>query len=199
MSKHTIVLATHNKHKRDELAAMLGDGGEFDVQVLPDDFPEIEETGTTLEENAIIKAEAVFARLKLPTIADDTGLVVEALDGAPGVYTARYAGEHATYADNCRKLLDELEGATDRVATFKTVLCYIDAAGNRHLVEGRVDGMISNTERGSNGFGYDPVFEPDEGGGKTFAELTSEEKNRISHRARAVLAFSEWMRNRMKS
>jgi XTP/dITP diphosphohydrolase len=192
MSFLTIVLATHNKHKRDELAAMLG--GEFVVEMLPEDFPDIEETGTTLEENAAIKARAVFAGVGKPVIADDTGLEVAALGGAPGVYSARYAGERATYKDNCIKLLKELDGKTDRNASFKTVLCYIDANGKETEFEGKVDGSIAPLSLGVHGFGYDPIFVPVDGNGHTFSEMTSEEKNRISHRRRAVERFSEWLR-----
>lgn len=192
MSFLKIVLATHNKHKREELAAMLG--GEFVIEMLPEDFPDIEETGSTLEENAAIKARAVFHALGKPAIADDTGLEVSALGGAPGVHSARYAGERATYKENCIKLLKELDGKTDRKASFKTVLCYIDANGKEWHFEGKVDGTITELSLGVHGFGYDPVFVPAEGNGHTFSEMTSEEKNRISHRRRAVERFSEWLR-----
>ncbi len=187
-----LILATHNKHKRDELAKMLS--GMFDVELLPDDFPEIEETGATLEENSIIKARAVHEALGLPTLADDTGLEVEALDGAPGVYTARYAGENATYDDNCKKLIHELQGKPNRKAVFKTTLCYIDEEGIERLYTGKVEGEISIEGRGANGFGYDPVFMPLGSGGRTFAELSAEEKNVISHRAQAIQMFLDSIR-----
>ncbi len=189
-----LVLATHNIHKRDELATMLS--GLFIVKMLPDDFPEIEETGTTLEENALIKARAVHEVLRIPVVADDTGLEVEALGGAPGVYTARYAGPMATYADNCRKLLSALEAEDNRKAVFRTIICFIDDSGKQMLFEGKVEGEISTEERGSAGFGYDPVFIPKETPQKTFAELTAEEKNSLSHRGKAITAFAKWCKER---
>ena len=182
-----IILATHNLHKREELLALAGDA--FEIELLPDDFPEIPETGNTLEENALIKARFVFEMMHQPSFADDTGLEVEALHGAPGVYTARYAGENATYEDNCRKLLDELMDKNDRSAKFITVICFIDEKGTEYFFRGEVRGVITKSFRGENGFGYDPVFEPLEGNGKTFAEMTSAEKNRLSHRARAMREF----------
>lgn len=186
-----IVLATHNKHKVEELTNIAD--GDIEFIPLPDDFPEIEEDGETLEENALLKARFVHLELRMPTLADDTGLEVEALGGAPGVVTARYAGENATYQDNCRKMLREMEGKQNRKAVFRTVLCYLDQNGLQHLFEGKVEGEISTQERGSNGFGYDPVFIPTDGGNTlTFAEMTSEEKNKISHRGRALQAFLSW-------
>lgn len=168
--------------------------GLVEVLKLPDDFPDIEETGTELSENAIIKARAVFLSLRIPTLSDDTGLEVEALGGAPGVYTARYAGENATYSDNCKKLLRELDGITNRKAIFKTALCYIDKNEREFLFEGIVSGTISMSEKGVGGFGYDPVFIPDTSDGLTFAEMSTEEKNLISHRARAIQSFVEWLK-----
>jgi XTP/dITP diphosphohydrolase len=182
-----IILATHNPHKREELLALAGNS--LDIELLSEDFPEIPETGNTLDENAKIKARFVFEQLHQQALADDTGLGVEALGGAPGVYTARYAGENASYEDNCRKLLRELEGKKNRRATFTTVICFIDINGNEHLFHGFVLGAIAENPRGTNGFGYDPIFEPRESGGKTFAEMTSTEKNRLSHRARAMQKF----------
>lgn len=187
-----IVLATHNKHKVEELTRIAE--GDIDFITLPDDFPEIEEDGATLEENAVLKARFVQIELREPSLADDTGLEVEALDGAPGVITARYAGENATYQDNCRKLLMEMEGKTNRKAVFRTIICYIDEMGSEHLFEGRVDGVISTEERGTKGFGYDPVFIPtDNGNTLTFAEMSAEEKNKVSHRGRALQAFLAWV------
>ena len=182
-----IILATHNPHKRDELLTLAGNS--IEIELLPDDFPEIPETGNTLEENAHIKAQFVFDKLHQPALADDTGLEVEALSGAPGVYTARYAGENATYKDNCHKLLHELDGINNRNAKFTTVICFIDKSGAESLFTGSVDGKITKDFRGTNGFGYDPIFEPIEGNGKTFAEMTPEKKNSISHRARAMGNF----------
>jgi XTP/dITP diphosphohydrolase len=187
-----IVLATHNKHKVEELTNIAD--GDIEFIPLPDDFPEIEEDGETLEENALLKARFVHIELRMPTLADDTGLEVEALDGAPGVITARYAGENATYQDNCRKMLREMEGKQNRKAVFRTVLCYLDQNGLQHLFEGKVEGEISTEEHGTNGFGYDPVFIPTDGVNTlTFAEMTSDNKNKISHRSRALQAFLAWM------
>ena len=182
-----IILATHNLHKREELVALAENA--FEVDLLPHDFPEIPETGTTLEANALIKARFVFEALKQPALADDTGLEVDALGGRPGVYTARYAGEEATYVENCEKLLDELRGQSDRSARFSTVICFIDQRGEEFFFRGSVQGLITDGFRGTNGFGYDPVFEPLEGSGQTFAEMTSQAKNILSHRARAMRAF----------
>jgi XTP/dITP diphosphohydrolase len=188
-----IILATHNPHKRDELAAVLGTTVE--VELLPDNFPDIEETGSTLSENAFIKANTVFDAVHKPSLADDTGLEVEALSGAPGVFTARYAGENASYDDNCQKLLAELSGSTNRNAVFKTILCFISENGDVSSFEGIVSGRISTERKGDNGFGYDPVFIPTDGDGRTFAEMTTGEKNKMSHRSRAVRLFTEWLRN----
>lgn len=199
-----IVLATHNAHKRDELEqvlrAELGDA----VTVLSlDDIlnapEEIEETGTTLEENALIKARTIHSICKLPTIADDTGLEVEALGGAPGVYSARYAGEHATYEDNYRKLLTALEVDASRGAKFATVIAFIDEQHNEHLFRGEVEGTITESPRGTAGFGYDPVFQPIEDSlGRTFAEMSGTEKHAMSHRGRATRAFVEYLKARAK-
>lgn len=182
-----ILLATNNPHKSAELAAILGELEGIRVLTLAEvggDIPEPVEDGATLEANAYIKAYEIHAATGLPTIADDTGLEVAALKGAPGVLSARYAGENATYADNCGKLLGALEGVGDRAASFRTVVCYID--GLRTLfAEGKVDGEIVSQPRGDSGFGYDPLFLPS-GGEKTFAEMSASEKNRSSHRARAL-------------
>jgi XTP/dITP diphosphohydrolase len=129
-----IILATHNRHKREEILSLAGHS--FELEILPDDFPEIPETGNTLEENARIKARFVFNNFGMPALADDTGLEVKALGGAPGVHTARYAGENATYEDNCRKLLQELAGKLNRRAQFLTVICYIDKQGNEFFYKG---------------------------------------------------------------
>lgn len=188
----TILLATHNREKRGELAAVLADDERIRVITLGDlDFevPEPIEDGERLEENAWIKAKEIHDATGMPVIADDTGLEVDALDGAPGVYSARYAGEDATYEENCAKMLGELEGRQERGARFRTVICYVD--GVRTLfAEGEVGGEILSEPRGEKGFGYDPIFRP-EGEEKTFAEMTAEEKNRVSHRGRAVRAFRE--------
>ncbi len=150
------------------------------------EWDDVEETGSTLEENAILKAEAVVAATGLAAIADDTGLEVDALDGAPGVHTARFAGPDATYADNREALLAALAGREDRGARFRTVIALVTPAGERWTVEGSLEGSISEVERGSGGFGYDPVFLV---GDRTLAEISAAEKNRMSHRAVALRAL----------
>jgi XTP/dITP diphosphohydrolase len=194
-----IVLATHNPHKRDELLRVLRDELKEAVEILTlDDITpsigDIEEIGDTLEENALIKAHAVHAQTHLPTIADDTGLEVTALGGAPGVYSARYAGEDASYEDNVQKLLGALQHEKDRAAKFTTVIAFIDERGTEHLFRGEVEGVITLVRRGLRGFGYDPIFAPsDDREGRTFAELTDEEKNAISHRGRALRKFVHYL------
>jgi XTP/dITP diphosphohydrolase len=159
------------------------------VATLPPlrDEPDVEETGATLEENARIKASTLAAVTGMLAIADDTGLEVDALDGAPGIYAARYAGEHATYADNVSKILRELEGVypTLRTARFATVAIACWPDGRELAVRGEVAGVIAATPSGESGFGYDPVFVPTEGDGRTFAQMTAGEKHAISHRGRA--------------
>jgi len=186
----TILLATNNLHKAQELSAILAAGGGVTVLTLrdlPAAIPEPIEDGQTLEANAYIKAAEIFQATGIPTIADDTGLEVLALDGAPGVYSARYAGPNATYADNCHKLMEVLSNQDDRRARFRTVPCFTD--GLRTLfAEGSVDGVILREARGSEGFGYDPIFLP-EGHHRTFAEMHPEQKNSISHRGRALVAL----------
>ena len=184
-----IVLATHNKGKMLEINNLLSSS--YEVLTL-DHFPnikEIPETGKTLKENAFIKARTVFEMTGLPSLADDTGLEVEALGGEPGVFSARYAGEQASYQDNCEKLLKNMMRVPkeDREAKFRTVIAYKD--DNRELsCDGSVKGEIAQSPKGSFGFGYDSVFyyPPLE---KTFAELSEEEKNSISHRGRALRKF----------
>ena len=164
------------------------------VAALPavDEAPDVEETGTTLEENARIKASALADALGLLAVADDTGLEVDALDGRPGVYSARYAGEHASYADNVAKLLHELEGvpAAPRAARFATVAIARRPDGHEVVTRGEVEGVIAAAPRGSGGFGYDPVFVPAEGDGRSFAEMTAAEKHAVSHRGRAFRALA---------
>lgn len=184
-----IVLATHNKGKMSEINNLLSSS--YEVLTL-DHFPNIKdipETGKTLKENAFIKARTVFEMTGLPSLADDTGLEVESLGGDPGVYSARYAGEQASYQDNCEKLLKNMMRVPkeDREAKFRTVIAYKD--DNRELsCDGFVKGEIAQSPKGSFGFGYDSVFyyPPLE---KTFAELSEEEKNSISHRGRALRKF----------
>lgn len=190
MKKTTVVLATHNQDKAKELLAVLS-GLNIEIKTL-DDFPEIgdiPETGETLLENSFLKSREVHRLTGLPSVADDTGLEVDALDGAPGVYAARYAGENVTYSDNVNKLLHEMDGVEehDRSARFRTVMTFVDT--NRELwAEGSIQGRIAKHPDGEGGFGYDPVFYVPESG-KTFSQMTSEEKNLISHRARATMAL----------
>jgi XTP/dITP diphosphohydrolase len=155
--------------------------------------PDVEETGATLEENARIKASALAAAIGVPAIADDTGLEVDALDGAPGVYAARYAGADATYADNVAKLLRELEGVYPslRTARFATVAIACWPDGREVAVRGEVEGVIAATAAGESGFGYDPVFVPTEGDGRSFAQMTAGEKHAISHRGRAFAKLAD--------
>ncbi len=189
-----LVLATNNRHKAAELQALLSDVG-VRIRTLAEfpDAPEVVEDGTTCEANAIKKATAIANHTGLPAMADDTGLMVEALGGRPGVYAARYAGEQATYEDNWRKLLGELQGVpvAKRGARFVTVVAFVPRPGvQAQVVEGALDGVIAEQPAGTYGFGYDPVFVVPELG-KTLAQLTSEEKNRISHRARALAKVRE--------
>jgi XTP/dITP diphosphohydrolase len=187
-----ILIATHNPHKGAELASILSTIEGVTVMTLADlrETPaEPTEDGRTLEENAYIKAYEIFQSTGIPTLADDTGLEVRALDGAPGVHSARYAGEKATYDDNCTKLLSELGDAADRTAGFRTVICYVDHYRTL-FAEGSVDGEITTERRGDAGFGYDPLFLPN-GSSKTFAELSPDVKNSSSHRARAIAAIVE--------
>lgn len=180
------VLASANPDKAREIAAILAG---HDLVPRPAEVPDVEETGETLEENARLKAVALVEATGEAAVADDTGLEVTALDGAPGVYSARFAGEHATYADNVDKLVRSLEGVDDRRARFRTVALARFPDGREVVAEGVVDGLIAVEARGAGGFGYDPLFVPDEGDGRTFAEMTSEEKHAISHRGRAFRAL----------
>ena len=182
-----IVLATHNHDKEIELQHSLR-CLDVDICSLSEypDIGEIEETGTTLLENSLLKAHTVHDRTGLPTIADDTGLEIDALDGAPGVYSARFAGLNATYEDNVNKLLSVMENVPDdmRSARFRTVISYVDKT-QELWTEGFIDGRITETPRGNMGFGYDPVFYVPRLE-KTFAELSTNEKNKISHRGLAL-------------
>jgi XTP/dITP diphosphohydrolase len=182
-----LVLATANPDKAVEIAGLL-EG--FEVVSRPAGVPEVEETADTLEGNARLKARAVAAATGEAAVADDTGLEVEALGGRPGVRAARYAGEGATYADNVAKLLAELEGVDDRRARFRTVALACLPDGTEVVAEGTVDGRITPAPRGAAGFGYDPVFVPDGGDGRTFAEMTAAEKAAVSHRGRAFRALA---------
>jgi XTP/dITP diphosphohydrolase len=184
-----LVLATANLHKAAEIAPLLPAG--VGVVPRPAGLPDVDETADTLEGNARLKAVAVCEATGEPAVADDTGLEVDALGGRPGVWAARYAGPGATYADNVAKLLAELDGVTDRRARFRTVALVRFPDGGEVVAEGAVTGTIAGRARGEAGFGYDPVFVPDEGDGRTFAEMTPDEKQAVSHRGRAFRALGE--------
>ncbi len=179
-----IVFATNNKHKLEEIKNILKD--DFEVLSLLDiGFNEdIPETGETLSENAAQKSHAIYNRYNIDCFSDDTGLGVVALDGQPGVYSARYAGEGCSFEDNVNKLLKELEGKENRNAAFSTVISLI-IDGKEHQFEGRIEGQITNDKYGKGGFGYDPIFRPN-GYDITFAEMDVDTKNKISHRALAT-------------
>ena len=179
-----IVFATHNAHKVSEVQAVLGSEYQLVTATEAGITEEIPETQPTIEGNALQKARYVYEHTGLNCFADDTGLEVEALNGAPGVYSARYAGEHVRYADNNVLLLKNLAGCENRKARFRTVIALI-VDGKEYLFEGRVEGTIATEPHGEGGFGYDPLFVP-EGSQLTFAEMSSEAKNKISHRGRAV-------------
>ena len=188
MDLSRVVIASKNEHKIIEIMDVLKSTG-LGVELVQDaSWPDVEETEPTLEGNALLKAREVRAATGFAVIADDTGLEVDALGGAPGVVSARYAGEGATYDDNVTKLLEEMDGVADRAAQFRTVMVLIDDHGEEIVVEGIMEGEITRARRGTNGFGYDPVFEVGE---RTFAEMTTPEKNEISHRAQALRALAE--------
>jgi XTP/dITP diphosphohydrolase len=188
-----LVLATRNRHKGQELAALLCDLG-VTIRTLDEfpDAPEVVEDGDTCEANAIKKARVIAEFTGLPAVADDTGLEVDALGGRPGVYAARYAGEDATYEDNCRKLLRELAGVPRerRTARFLTVAAIALPSDGVRVAHGALNGVIAEEASGALGFGYDPVFLIPELG-KTLAQLSPEEKNKISHRAKAFTKMRE--------
>ncbi|MCD8262127.1 MAG: non-canonical purine NTP diphosphatase [Bacteroides sp.] len=189
--KPKLVFATNNLHKLNEVSAILVDSVELlnlkDIGCETD----IPETGTTLEENALIKAEYIYKTYGLDCFADDTGLEIEVLNNAPGVYSARYAGEGKNSEDNMQKVLLEMKNTENRKARFRTVIALI-RKGEKQLFEGIVNGEITGNKAGTNGFGYDPVFVP-EGYIKTFAELSTEIKNSISHRAIAVQRLCKFL------
>jgi XTP/dITP diphosphohydrolase len=192
-----MVLATSNPDKGAEIVALVAEtvGDRVDLVARPSGVGEVEESGTTLEDNARLKAVALVEATGLPAIADDTGLEVDALGGAPGVFSSRYSGEHASYDDNVAKLLAELEaigavGPEARRARFRTVAMACFPGGREVVAHGVVEGTIAEGRRGSGGFGYDPVFVPDGSDGRTYAEMSSAEKNARSHRARAFRALA---------
>ncbi len=189
--KQEVVFATNNGNKLREVRQMLSD--KYDILSLQDigfqqDIPETEET---LTGNAILKAQTIADFSRLPVLADDTGLEIEYLDGRPGVYSARFAGEHCNAEDNMNKVLQEMKEAENRKAKFRTVIAYI-IQQNKHIFEGEVLGTILSEKRGEHGFGYDPIFVPN-GYDKSFAEMSGEQKNEISHRALAVAKMVEFL------
>lgn len=190
-SPSRLVLGTHNAGKIKELRALLSN---LPIELIPasalDEPPEVEENADTLEGNAIKKAQAFCTYAGLPALADDTGLEVAALDGRPGVHTARFAGRDATPEDNKRYLLQSLDDVEDRRARFRTVVALVYPDGTAHTFEGTCSGTITTRPRGEGGFGYDPLFRP-EGYEQTFAEMPEEAKNEISHRRKALDALRE--------
>ena len=188
MKPSRIVVASQNPDKVREVERVVAAIAPHVEIVRGLSWPEVDETEETLEGNALLKARAVHAATGLPSLADDTGLEVEALDGAPGVRTARFAGPDATYRDNVAHLLSVLEGVDDRAARFRTAVALVDGSGAAITAEGVLRGQITRSPRGAGGFGYDPVFAVD---GRTLSEIGIEEKNRVSHRARALQALAE--------
>ncbi|HTA26151.1 MAG TPA: RdgB/HAM1 family non-canonical purine NTP pyrophosphatase [Bacteroidia bacterium] len=188
-----LLFASQNRHKMEEIKPLLPESVE--LLCLPDlgFTDEIPETAPTLKGNALQKAQFIFDKFKIPCFADDTGLEIAALDGRPGVYSARYAGENKSAGDNIAKVLGELKDIENRSAEFKTVIALVGVGAKPLFFEGVVKGFITKEKQGRNGFGYDPVFMP-EGQSRTFAEMSLEEKNKLSHRARAVKVFAEWMK-----
>lgn len=186
-SPPTLVCASNNPHKVAEIAAILE--GLVTLLPRPDGVPDVVEDAGTLEGNARLKAAAICAASGLAAVADDTGLFVDALDGEPGVDTAYYAGRDATYAENRAKLLEELQGVEDRTARFRTVVMVVWPDGSELAVEGVCPGTIATAETGERGFGFDPLFIPFDGDGRTFSLMTDDEKNAISHRGRAFQAL----------
>lgn len=190
-----LVFATNNRHKLEEVGDVLK--GHLEILSLKEIncFDDIPETADTLEGNALLKAQHIFENYGYDCFADDTGLEVEALDGRPGVYSARYAGEDQNAARNMEKLLGELDGKLNRRARFRTVVALIEGAKVSYF-EGKIEGTIIEQKRGSAGFGYDPVFVPD-GYSQTFAELGSEIKNKISHRALAIQELIQYLKKKI--
>lgn len=194
--ENVIILASNNKNKLREIKKELSI---FGIDVISQKEAgydiEVEETGTTFAENAILKAEEIFKMSKKPVIADDSGLQIDALNGEPGVYSARYAGENATDKDKINKVLNLMKNVTDntkRTARFRCAICYIDINGVKHIFEQTCEGIIAKETHGNNGFGYDPIFMIGE---KSFAELSSEEKNEISHRGKAIKELVQYLKN----
>ena len=189
-----LVSATANPHKLAEIAGILD--GLVELLPRPAHVAEVVEDAGTLEGNARLKATAVCMATGMAAVSDDTGLFVDALDGAPGVDTAYYAGPEATYAENRSKLLAALEGSAERSASFRTVVMVVWPDGNELVVTGLCQGSIALAELGTRGFGYDPIFIPSDGDGRSFSEMTDAEKNAISHRGRAFTALVTALRER---
>jgi XTP/dITP diphosphohydrolase len=184
-----IVCASANPHKVEELARLLPSWVELVAR--PSDIGDIDEDAPTLEGNAIIKAVEIANHASEWAVADDTGLEVEALNGAPGVRSARFAGDHATDSENRALLLAKLDGVTNRSARFRTVVALVSSKGDIHFVGGECAGTIAEFERGDSGFGYDSLFIPADGDGRTFAEMAGAEKDAVSHRGRALAQIPE--------
>ncbi|HEY4607562.1 MAG TPA: RdgB/HAM1 family non-canonical purine NTP pyrophosphatase, partial [Ilumatobacteraceae bacterium] len=180
MARLQLVCASANPDKVIEMEAILE--GVVELLPRPPEVPDVVEDADTLIGNATLKASAICAASRLPAVSDDTGLFVDALEGAPGIYAARYAGEDATYADNRAKLLRELEGSSDRRASFVSAVVVVWPDGRHLALEGVCRGTIAERELGERGFGYDPLFIPDDGDGRSFSQMSHAEKNRISHR-----------------
>lgn len=189
---HQLVFATNNRHKLEEVSAKIGDSIQLLTLTDIGCTDDIEETGITFRQNASIKSHYIFGKYGLNCFGDDSGLEIDALNGEPGVYSARYAGEHGNHAANIVKVLTAMQGKTNRKARFRTVVSLL-WQGNEHFFEGVVEGNIRQEQTGIGGFGYDPIFEPD-GYTITFAEMSMEEKNRISHRARAIEGLIRFLR-----
>jgi XTP/dITP diphosphohydrolase len=185
---HRVVLASKNPDKIKEVEAVLSRADHPWEIVRGLEWPDVDETEETLEGNALLKATAVSAATGLPALGDDTGLEVAALGGRPGVYSARFAGPEASYEANVDRLLVEMDGVEDREARFRTVIAFVVPGEEPLVVEGIVEGQITDERRGASGFGYDPVFLV---GDRTYGEMTDAEKNEISHRARALRALAE--------
>lgn len=188
-----IILASNNKGKLREIKDKLN---KFGIEVVSQKEAgydiEVEETGKTFEENATLKAEAIYKLSKLPAVSDDSGLEIDFLNGEPGIYSARYAGENATDEDKYNKILNLMKDVKkeQRTARFTCAICYIDIKGNKHIFQKSCEGIIATEPKGNNGFGYDPIFLF---GDKSFAELSEEEKNKISHRGKAIEAFVKYI------
>lgn len=183
-----LVIATKNRDKLEEMAAVLAGTGLVGEVVEGLDWPDVDESGATLEENALLKARAVVEATGLPALGDDTGLEVDGLDGEPGIHARRFAGPDASYDQNVTRLLELMEGVTNRTARFRTVVALVFPDGTEVIADGSLEGEITQERRGEGGFGYDPVFLV---GGDTLAELPKGEKNTLSHRARALAALAK--------